>query len=294
MKRYKRIEQFIDKSGRGLEIGPCHNPLAPKRDGYNVDIMDHADREGLQAKYAGQGVELNNIEEVDFVWSGEKYSELTGHTRYYDWIIASHVIEHVPDFIGFLNECEEILKESGLLILAVPNASYCFDFFRSITSISGVIDAHLSRNSTHTVGTAVDHMLNVCTMDDDISWNTLPTGKFKLMFSLSEAKKKLERTSCDEKYEDYHAWCFTPHSFRLLIEDLYNLELIKLREVCFIPTGGFEFFIILGGKGKGPMQSRLQLCKNIKKDIAQDKTILKRLYSGLLRMKKLLIRWVIA
>lgn len=294
VKRYEPIQQFIDKKGVGLEIGPSHNPIAPKRAGYNVDIIDHADRAGLLVKYEGQGVKLDNIEEVDFVWSGEKYSELTGHTKHYDWVIASHVIEHVPDFIGFINDCDEILKESGLLILVVPDATHCFDYFRSITSISRIIDSHIAGKRFHSVGTAVDHLLNFCTMDGDICWSTLSNGEFRFMYPVAEAKRRLESSADDEEYTDYHAWCFTPHSFRLLIEDLYNLGLIRVREFAFIPTGGFEFFIILGGEGDGPKQSRLQLSQRIKEEMLQEKTIVKRLYSSLLRMKKKLIRRVIA
>lgn len=67
-------------------------------------------------KYKDHHVNLNNIEEVDFVWRDENYSELTGKSKYYDWIIASHVIEHTPDLIGFLNDCDAILKDEGVIL----------------------------------------------------------------------------------------------------------------------------------------------------------------------------------
>ncbi len=67
----------INKSGFGLEIGPSHNPIAPKSAGFNVEIIDHLSKEALLKKYTGHGVNLNNIEEVDFVWAGESYKELT-------------------------------------------------------------------------------------------------------------------------------------------------------------------------------------------------------------------------
>lgn len=31
---------MVDRKGLGLEIGPSHNPLAPKRQGFSVSILD--------------------------------------------------------------------------------------------------------------------------------------------------------------------------------------------------------------------------------------------------------------
>ena len=81
MNRKRKALLHINQRGQGLEIGPSHNPIAPKKDGYNVHIIDHACREDLIAKYKNQQVNLDNIEEVDFVWCGESYSELTGKSK---------------------------------------------------------------------------------------------------------------------------------------------------------------------------------------------------------------------
>lgn len=40
--------------------------------------MDHLSREGLVEKYKDHSVQLDNIEEVDFVWSGQSFKDLTG------------------------------------------------------------------------------------------------------------------------------------------------------------------------------------------------------------------------
>src|SRR5687767_12380965 len=105
MDRRQKVLRHINPDAQGIEIGPSYNPIAPKREGYKVQIMDHMTREELVAKYQGHGVDLQCIEEVDFVWRGESYADLTGRSHHYEWIIASHLIEHTPDLIGFLNEC---------------------------------------------------------------------------------------------------------------------------------------------------------------------------------------------
>lgn len=69
-------------------------------------------REGLIVKYTGHNVNLDNIENVDYICNGEPYVKLVGKSNYYDWVIASHVIEHTPDLISFINDCNEILNEN--------------------------------------------------------------------------------------------------------------------------------------------------------------------------------------
>lgn len=133
MDRKEVLLSAIDRNGVGLEIGPSHNPVAPKREGFNVSIIDHLSKSELIKKYQNSGVNLAAIEEVDYIWRGERYADLVGQRECYDWVIASHVIEHSPDLIGFLQSCAEVLKPEGVLSLAVPDARFCFDQFRPIT-----------------------------------------------------------------------------------------------------------------------------------------------------------------
>lgn len=290
MSRYDPILEYIDKAGCGVEIGPSFSPFAPKSKGYNVHVVDHLNRESLIEKYTGHNVNLDNIEEVDYVWKGEKYSDLLGRKNYYDWVIASHVIEHTPDMVAFLCDCEELLADNGILMLAVPDARYCFDYFRQITSLSTVIDAYLNKNRVHTSGTAVDCLLNSCQLNGSILWDTVSVGDFRFFNSVTDAKRLLTNEQDLTTYEDCHAWCFTPHSFRLMMNDLFNLGLIALQEVKFIPTGGTEFFMILSRYGEGPGKSRLEMLKMTKKDLAQKETLYRRIHSWLYRERLKLSR----
>ena len=120
--RVDKALSLLSKKGLGLEIGPSHNPVAPKRKGFNVHIVDHLDANGLRQKYEEHDVNAKNIEEVDFVWDGRPLPELIGQTACYDWIIASHVIEHVPDFVGFLQQCQDLIKEGGYISLIILTA----------------------------------------------------------------------------------------------------------------------------------------------------------------------------
>lgn len=278
MGRKEVILKHIQRDRVGLEIGPSHSPVAPKSEGYNVHVVDHADKASLVEKYRPHGVAVECIEDVDFIWRGESYAELTGKTGYYDWIIASHVVEHAPDFISFINNCAEVLKEDGVLSLAIPDARFCFDCFRPLTGISKVVDAHAQKATIHSIGTVVECLSRSSKKKNKITWGYgKASGNFDLIHSFDEIQNAIKTNNVTGEYSDFHAWCFTPNSFRLLIHDLNALGLITMKEVSFCPTRGCEFYVALSRKGVGPDISRLKLMQKIEDELRVDMSFLRLL-----------------
>lgn len=159
MDKRTAIISAIRADGLGLEIGPSYNPLLPKRDGYDVRVLDHATREELIAKYETIGLpreQIDAIEEVDYVWRGEPLAELVGPATRFDYIVASHVIEHTTDLVGFLNGCAEILLPNGVLCLVVPDKRFCFDRMRPLSSLGEVMHAHHDAKPVHPAAPFID------------------------------------------------------------------------------------------------------------------------------------------
>lgn len=73
MTREKIILSHLRRNGLGLEIGAGCSPIAPKKQGFRV-----------------------------------------------------HVLEHTTDLIGFLNDCDSLLKKDGILSPAVPRQALFF------------------------------------------------------------------------------------------------------------------------------------------------------------------------
>ena len=67
MDRLEKILAKVNAHGKGLEIGPSFAPIAPRRAGFDVKILDHLSRNQLLEKYINANVNLENIEEVDFL-----------------------------------------------------------------------------------------------------------------------------------------------------------------------------------------------------------------------------------
>ncbi|MDO9268603.1 MAG: methyltransferase domain-containing protein [Methylobacter sp.] len=245
--REKKVFHLLDKTGMGLEIGPSHNPIAPKKKGFNVHILDHASAAELREKYQGHDVNLDNIEEVDFVWHGENFQDLIGKTNCYDWVIASHVIEHAPDLISYLQQCEALLKPTGILSLVVPDKRYCFDYFSSSSSTGNVLDAYAEKRVRPSPGQIFDHIADASKRNGNIAWaSDEQGGADEVAHTFVAAQAHWAQAVSTTDYMDAHCWRFTPASFRLLISDLLNLGLINLDIKAEFDTMGCEFYVSLG------------------------------------------------
>lgn len=258
--RRDRILAGLNLDGAGLEIGGGYNPIASK-DEFRVDHLDHADRDTLVAKYASQGIDTSRIQAVDYVWSGQAYAELVGEKRY-DWIIASHVIEHLPNPIQFLNDCTEILSENGILSLVIPDKRFCFDYYRPPSGLARLIDAFVAGDTRTTAGSVVEHIMYAATVGGAITWDRAGEHSApEFLHTAEQARGLYDSIAQDGAFHDVHAWAFTPASFRLLADDLSRLRLISLRERSWHDTEGYEFYVQLSRQGDGPDVPRAALAK---------------------------------
>ncbi len=262
----KKAFAIADPSGKGLEIGPSHNPIAPKRDGYDVEIVDHLNQDQLREKYADQGVDTSKIEPVDFVWNGEPLDQLIGKKSYYDWIVASHLMEHVPNPISMLQQCHEILKPSGVLSLVIPDKRYCFDYFRPISSTGDLLDAYEQSRTRPSRGQMFDHFASAASRKGAISWGRDGKGGAdSLIHDLTFAVEIY--ASKGSEYVDVHCWGFTLSSFELIMADLKVLGLtwFVIKE-CFDTEAG-EFYVSLVKEPNEIQTSRLHSLFGIEADL---------------------------
>ena len=251
LSRFDKVFAKLDKAGLGIEIGPSHNPIAPKKLGFNVHILDHACAEDLKKKYKNHGVQIENIEEVDYIWKGEPFESLVGKKNHYDWIIASHVIEHIPDTISFLKHCDSILKNDGKLSLVIPDKRFCFDYFLPLSSTGNIIDAFENKNIRPSSGQIFDAFANSVKKGNEIAWSKDFVGlPDTLIHNFSDAKRNIQEHKNNSEYVDVHCWRFVPSSFCLIISDLFNLNLTNFEIIQFYETEGCEFYVTLAKRKK--------------------------------------------
>lgn len=264
MNRIQILNGMFDRAGLGLEIGPSFNPIVPKASGARIETLDHTDQAGLIAKYRTHGnINVSRIEPVDYVSDGRPMTEVIGATARYDYIIASHVIEHTPNLLGFLKDCEQLLGADGVLVLAVPDKRYCFDVFQPLTSTGAVLQADREQRTRHPPGTVFDYLAYAAKRDESISWGRGGEGKLSFAHDLLDAGRYFANAVGSGSYVDCHAWRFTPSSFRLILQDLAEVGMTSLLERSFHDTIGSEFFIAMSRNGPGCPLNRLALAQSV-------------------------------
>jgi leader peptidase (prepilin peptidase)/N-methyltransferase len=95
------------------------------RDMGPVEYVDRASRDDLLAAYEGHEVDARRIPQIDHVWGEQSLLECVGGGRDYDYVLASHVIEHVPDLFGWLGEIafgKEAMGQGDITLMAMIGA----------------------------------------------------------------------------------------------------------------------------------------------------------------------------
>ena len=89
--------------------------------------------------------QLDEIVDVDYVLGeSTNLSEAVASDAPFDYVIASHVIEHIPDYDRLAGRPDaRVASRWRFLSLVIPDKRYCFDVNRSLTEVSDLVDANL-------------------------------------------------------------------------------------------------------------------------------------------------------
>ena len=116
MDRFQILRKLCRISeGRGLEFGPLASPVVKKSEG-TVYYVDHTSTENLRTHWSvDPNVDVANLARVDFVLEKGPLREIAAKQAPFDYVVASHVFEHLPDPIGWLSELHSLLTPGGVI-----------------------------------------------------------------------------------------------------------------------------------------------------------------------------------
>ena len=242
----------------GLEIGALCRPVVTQDMG-DIRYVDHMSTADLQSKYAHDtNVDIKTIVPVHYVWGAQRLPEAV-RGELFDYVIASHVIEHVPDTIGWLQEISEVLKPGGLLSLAIPDMRYTFDCLRECSTLADLVEAYLEKRRQPNFRQVYNHFSEVAAVPSQVSTAQLWAGTIArddvpllhpdLIPDLSDEDTRyyFQILNHGQHYMDVHCHVYTPESFVRLLKRLAGVNLLGFRVRSFFETrlNENEFFLTL-------------------------------------------------
>jgi hypothetical protein len=239
---------------RGIEVGALDKPLVT-RDEADILYMDYADADALRAHHRGSAIRVEDIVEVDLVWDGRPLRDRIPAGKPLGYVLASHMIEHAPNFLGWLLEMRALMDPGGLIGLVVPDKRHTFDVLRDESTLGQVLDAYLTGATRPSIGQVLDHCTRSVDLDNKASWETLPERLVsldagdgpRLRRGFAQARIRHETGA----YVDAHCWILTPARFVELARSLAELELFPFTIDRIQPTPVYynEFLVRLRSAG---------------------------------------------
>jgi SAM-dependent methyltransferase len=121
------LNNYLKPHDLGLELGTGEQTIAPKHTKLTDAYKDHAGAQSLATEF----------------FPAEKipYEEQT-----FDFILAEHVLEHLPDPIKAIKEWYRVMNEGGHLFLFMPHPDRTFDRDRARSTLDQIKAAN-ARNA---------------------------------------------------------------------------------------------------------------------------------------------------
>jgi len=243
-----RIISGIDLISSGIEYGPLHRVVMTREMCPGIRYVDYKARDQLVAHYAHDpAVDVSLIPEIDIVTGGQSITEFVPDESI-DFAVASHVMEHVPDFIGWLETNLRLLRPGGRIAVAFPDRRFCFDLAKQPTGFHDVVAAYLEKRVRPNFTQICDHVLNVRKVTPVEVWNgTLTPENAPQVHGTAGAVGLLRTLVSKTEYHDVHCWKFSDAEF---IEMLGKIKLhfqLRFELLSFYPTqrNTTEFYAML-------------------------------------------------
>jgi SAM-dependent methyltransferase len=248
-RREKLLTRIDPAHLTGLEIGPLMSPIVTKDQG-EIYYLDHLSTDDLRKKYGHDPViDKSRILDVSFVApDGDLATACAG--KQFDYVIASHVIEHIPNMIGWLRDIAGLLHPGGKLSLAIPDKRFTFDHYRFLTPLGDLVEAFLENRKIASPKAVFDNCSNVAVVDHRAVWDgtwTKTTHSVTKYYTMDQSLEAARKQFLSPAYFDVHCTVVTPESFLNIFADIARLGLLDFVCVDFYDTAMFEieFFITL-------------------------------------------------
>lgn len=238
--------KYVPINGTGLEIAPYFDPILKKAD-HSIEYTDYVDMEEMRRKAAlNPGCEIDKIVEIDFVWKPDRpLKACVAPGKMYDYAIASHVMEHVPNPVGWINDIFSVMRPGGRLALFLPDRRHSFDYFRRSTKFEDLVSLFIEQPHIPTSLKLLDFMVNSFADGPHIirGEDNSPLNHVRA-YSDQEALDMTTFAHREKLYLDAHCTVWEAESFASVMEKIFDCGLLNGRMVA-VESEGPEFLAII-------------------------------------------------
>ncbi|WAP69932.1 class I SAM-dependent methyltransferase [Jiella pelagia] len=242
----EKLTPGVENHGDILEFGAFASPTFEPGEG-SVFYADRLSTEELKTSVKDAD-KRDAIVDVNFIVAPD-FSTPIG--RKFDLVIANHVVEHVPDLLGWLNNVGKILNDGGKVFLTVPHKGYTFDILRQPTLARELIDNYEVKRQQPSLSSIVDAAF----FRRDIKFGSdVWSGKAESIIAKAPSLNAADYAANVRKrlaagdYIDAHCNVFTEESF---IEVFGYLEAMHFGDLKLLATAPVirpynEFYALFG------------------------------------------------
>jgi SAM-dependent methyltransferase len=212
-----RSDGYKFLKGYGLDIGALYNPI-PLLPGCQIEYCDVVTKE--QALKAFPELDIDDLVDIQYICDLNKDGLTIFEDNKFDFVILSHVIEHVANPIYVISELFRITRPGGCVLIAAPDKNYTFDRDRALTPNAHLVEEYKENVTEITDVHYVDYLRSV-----------RPE-----VFDLSEQDFEKALQHARSRREHIHVW--DSEAFREFL--IMSLDLLKINSTCLFESIGKE------------------------------------------------------
>jgi SAM-dependent methyltransferase len=127
--------------GSGVEVGPGHHPFALSLPGVHVMYVDRWRADESSALFPQLAAQSSFVEpDVLADFNTDRLGPIAEASQ--DFVIASHVLEHLAEPIGFLAEMHRVLRPGGVALILLPDRHRTRDRDRTPTPLGHLVSEY--------------------------------------------------------------------------------------------------------------------------------------------------------
>lgn len=170
------MEKIISilQNKEGIEIGGPTELFSNKGKLPLYKFLKQLDNINMMENAYFPNIQKNKFNIIDNKNLGNQFDIHEWSNKKYDYLISSHVIEHLANPIKELNKWMELINDGGYILSIIPHKSKCWDKTRPVTSFEHILEDYQNNVSEDDM-THLDEVLQT----DHPTKKQLGNAKFK-------------------------------------------------------------------------------------------------------------------